>query len=81
MPSLSQRSKTSFRLDHSCHLVQVLVATDDEADSLGVTLKEYHLSAVKEDVPLKPLPGRLEDFAEEGGSSASPPERLPSDSY
>eukprot|EP00808_Paulinella_micropora_P002589 g73667.t1 len=35
---------------------EVLVATDDNDDSLGISLKDYHFSAVREDLLLKPLP-------------------------
>eukprot|EP00808_Paulinella_micropora_P007460 g61931.t1 len=39
-----------------CTDFEVLVATDDNDDSLGISLKDYHFSAVREDLPLKPLP-------------------------
>eukprot|EP00808_Paulinella_micropora_P014096 g79302.t1 len=39
-----------------CTDFEVLVATDDNEDSLGISLKDYHFSAVREDLPLKPLP-------------------------
>eukprot|EP00808_Paulinella_micropora_P026552 g82308.t1 len=39
-----------------CADFEVLVATDDNDDSLGISLKDYHFSAVREDLPLKPLP-------------------------